>query len=989
MSRAFVARAAILVLVFGSLISEPGGAQARQSSLEKGFRQPLQSAGVRCFWWWLNGNVTKEAITRDLEEMKAKGFSGAMIFDAGGAEQRGNRQVPAGPMFTTPAWRELFIHAVREADRLGLELSLSIQSGWNLGGPRVTPDMAAKMLTWSEIQVQGPTTFHDKTPQPQTRDDFYRDIALLAYRSKTGPVRSVPVRAYPSAEKITPDGVTTSEPDTPRDPIRDLAAKAASKELGSSAPDCRFLLTDVPAAPGEEDVRVADILNISEHMKPDGRLVWEVPAGTWTILRFGYTPSGARVSTSSAGWQGRVIDYMDSDILRRYWDAIVAPLLADIGPLACRSLKYLHTDSWECGGANWTQSLPREFERQRKYSLLPYLPVIAGKIVESRDVSNRFLADFRKTLGDCIAENHYATFAELAHRHGMGIHPESGGPHAGPFDGLKCLGRSDLVMSEFWVPSPHRPTPPQRFFVKQASSVAHTYGKQIVGAEAFTSIGPHWNDVLWASQKPSFDHEACSGLNLCFLHTFTCSPKEMGLPGQEYFAGTHINPNVTWWEMAGAFTTYLARCQFMLGQGRFVADVCHYAGDHVPNIMPLKEADPAGALPGYDYDFISEETLLGMSVEEGQLTLPSGMRYRVLTLPDHRVMSIPSLEAVANLVEAGATVVGPKTERTASLTDYPRCDERLANLSEELWGPAPAESGRRSVGRGQVAWGKTAREVLGENQIGPDFEYQATDRQAVLDYIHRRVDDRDVYFVCNQSDREVDAECSFRVTRKKPQLWNPLTGNIQDAAHSQKGERTHVSISFAPYGSWFVVFGGRDLPAAAPAIRAVEPLRPLEGPWSITFLSPWGDTFSTTLTQLGDWAEHSDERIRYHSGKGVYECDFDMPDSATQSERRLLLDLGRVEDIGIARVVLNDQDLGIVWTRPFRVDITDSMKPGVNRLKIEVINSWRNRLIGDRRLPAGQAHSSTNITVGENWKLTPSGLLGPVVILRETQAGTQ
>ncbi len=382
-----------LLLAFCCLL--PGLTNAwAQPSLEEGFRLPPQSAGVRCFWWWLNGNVTKEAITRDLEEMKAKGFSGAMIFDAGGAEQRGNRQVPAGPMFTTPAWRELFVHAVREADRLGLELSLSIQSGWNLGGPMVTPEMAAKMLTWSEIQVQGPATFRDRLPQPRTKDEFYRDIAVLAY-----PVRSRDAESAP--------------------PIRDLAAKTASKEIGMSAPDSRFLLTDVPATPGEEDVRAADVLDISGRMTPEGELAWDVPAGNWTILRFGYTPSPARVSTSSAGWQGRVIDYMDSAILRQYWDAVVAPLLADVGPLAGKGLKYLHTDSWECGGANWTESFPQQFEQRRRYNPLPYLPVVAGKIVESRDASNRFLADFRKTLGDCIAENHYATFAQLAHERGM------------------------------------------------------------------------------------------------------------------------------------------------------------------------------------------------------------------------------------------------------------------------------------------------------------------------------------------------------------------------------------------------------------------------------------------------------------------------------------------------------------------------------------------------------------------------------------------
>jgi len=941
------------------LLSGLGRVEASQS-LEEGFRRPAQSAGVRCFWWWLNGNVTKEAITRDLEEMEAKGFSGAMIFDAGGAEQRGNRQVPAGPMFTTSAWRELFVHAVKEADRLGLELSLSIQSGWNLGGPPVTPEMAAKMLTWSETQVEGPTPFHDKIPQPQARDGFYRDIVLLAYPCKPGDT-------------------------SPAAPIRDLAAKAASKEIGMSAPDCRFLLTDVPATPGEEDCRAADVRDISEHMQPDGELTWDVPAGRWTILRFGYTPSPARVSTSSAGWQGRVIDYMDGDILRQYWDAVVAPLLEDVGPPAGRSLKYLHTDSWECGGANWTESLPQQFERRRGYSLLPYLPVIAGKIVESRDASNRFLADFRKTLGDCIARNHYGTFAELAHRHGLDIHPESGGPHAGPFNGLECLGRSDIAMSEFWVPSPHRPRPEQRFFVKQASSVAHTYGRRIVGAEAFTSIGPHWNDVLWCSQKPSFDHEACSGLNLCFLHTFTCSPQEMGLPGQEYFAGTHINPNVTWWEMAGPFLTYLARCQYMLRQGRFVADVCHYAGDHVPNIVPLKEADPARVLPGYDYDVLSEEILMSLRVQDGRLVLPSGMRYRLLSLPDHKVMSVAALEKVADLVGAGATVVGPKPERTASLTDYPRCDEQLAKLSEELWGGARSESGRHSVGRGQVVWGKTAREVLAEDQVPPDFEYRLPDGQASLDYIHRQLDDCDIYFVCNQSDREVDVACLFRTANARPEIWDPLTGNIEEPdCFSQMGERMSVSVSFAPYGSWFVVFRGGSAPAGS-TMRTVAELRRLDGPWDVVFESPFGERFEATMPEPLDWSSHSDDRIRHHSGKATYECTFEFPIEDREAGARLILDLGRVEDVGVARVILNDEDLGIVWTKPFRADISAAARAGTNRLRVEVINSWRNRLIGDRPLPADRRLTRTNITVGKDWKPAASGLLGPVRILRETR----
>ncbi len=237
--------------------------------------------------------------------------------------------------------------------------------------------------------------------------------------------------------------------------------------------------------------------------------------------------------------------------------------------------------------------------------------------------------------------------------------------------------------------------------------------------------------------------------------------------------------------------TYLARCQYMLRQGRFVADVCHYAGDHVPNIMPLKEADPAGALPGYDFDYLSEEMLARLSGEDGLLSLPGGMRYRILSLPDHRVISLPALEAVANLVRDGATVVGLKPERTTSLTDYPACDERLARLADELWGTEPDESGVRTIGKGRVLWGFTAREVLARDQIRPDFEYEVQGEQVALDYIHRRSSDADIYFVCNQSDREVQTKCAFRVAKGRAELWDPVTGTIRRAGSaSQMGERT-------------------------------------------------------------------------------------------------------------------------------------------------------------------------------------------------------
>lgn len=1091
--------AALLVCVVLSA-SLPG------AGLEDGFREPPREFGVRCWWWWLNSNVTEEAITRDLTEMKAKGFSGAMIFDAGGAEQRGNAQVPAGPLYGSEAWRVLYRHALKEAERLGLTLGLSIQSGWNLGGPNVTPDFAAKQLTWAEIQINGPTPFHRNLPVGPARNGYYRDIAVLAYRNKnrnsattrfeikagstqTGfPIANVldasdatfwvssgdqpgqgPTPERPESITITfaaetqlarvsiqgrkgygPAGVRiickeTNQatqrfsikdgqnaqfqfppikgktfqlvfdqaydprfPDAPRNvqvaaivladsagesltpaktpPIENLQLKASSRELGGSAPDCRFLLNERLASVDEEDVLAENIIDISANMAADGTLSWDVPEGTWTVLRFGYTITNAQVSTYSGDWKGLVVDYLCRDAFDRYWHEVVIPLIDDAGPLAGTVLKQLETDSWECGGMNWSPNLATDFRKYRAYDLTPYLPVFAGKIVDSRQASNAFLADFRKTLGDCVADNHYAVFAEHAHAHNLEIQPESGGPHAGPLDAIKNLGKSDIVMGEFWVPSPHRPDPVNRFYMKQASSAAHIYGKKYVAAEAFTSIGPHWDDVLWKSHKPSMDHEFCSGLNRIYFHTFTSSPKEMGIPGQEYFAGTHINPQVTWWEYAGTFIDYINRCHFLAQQGKFVADVLYYYGDHVPNIARLKEDDPAKILPGYDYDITDEVILQQLKVVDNRIVVPGQITYRLLVLPDHQVLSLEALEKVNELLRQGATVLGPKSQRLVSLVGGFRAQRRFAELSDHLWNER-SEQGQRRVGPGLLIWGRTGHEALADMDVTPDFIAIAGDpKQVVIDYIHYTIDDTDVYFVANQSAEPIEISCSFRVAARQPELWDPLTGSIRKAvAFSQYNGRTDVPIYFAPYGSMFVIFrkpisiGTQG--AAKTNFCDLRLIQEIDGPWNVHFDPEWGGPKLTALKDLISWTDSKEDGIRYYSGRATYKNTFLF--RKPKETKRYILDLGEVGDIGISQVCLNGNNLGVIWTPPFRVDITEAVQDGQNELIVVVVNSWRNRLVVDCDLPESERYTRTNITTREEWPLLKSGLLGPVRVFEE------
>ncbi len=921
-------------------------------SLESDWNHPPLAARLRAYWWWLNGNVTSNSITRDLVEMKAKGFGGALICDADGSSQDGNDRAPHGPTFFSPAWRELYKHTLLEADRLGLEMSLNIQSGWNLGGPMVTADDAPKKLVWTESRVTGPADFTAKLTRPLGRDNFYRDLFVLAYRVRTN---------------LPPN----------RRPIQNQEQKALIKALVPfSAPDSTPLFQEFSATAGEEDARAADILDLTGKLEPDGTLRWDVPAGDWQVLRLGFTLNDhCRVSTCSQGWDGYAIDPFDAGAFNRYWNAVVEPLIADAGPLAGKSLKYLHTDSWEVEVANWTPTLREEFKQRRGYDLLPWLPVIAGKIINSRDDSNRFLHDFRRTMGDLAIDNHFKIFKERAHQHGLFIHPESGGPHAVPIDAQQCLGFNDAPMSEFWAWSwRHRLGDENRFFVKQPASAAHTYGRKLVLAEGFTTIGPHWQETLWDNLKPSFDHASTEGLNLLVWHAFVCSPASEGLPGQQYFAGTHLNPNVTWWNKSAPFFDYLNRCQSLLQQGLFVADVAYYYGDHVPNFSQLRRSDPAWVGRGYDYDVITEEAVLTRaSVKDGRILLPDGMSYRLLALPNRTTISLPVLRKVKELVAAGATVVGTKPARASGLNNAAQNDAEVKQLADELWGQK------------LIIADRAARDVLLAKGVKPDFEIVGTNLPAQFNYLHRVVESADIYFVANRSTNQDNVRCTFRVAGKAPELWNPVTGAHQFAtAYEENDGRTTIPLDFAPCGSWFVIF--RDPAAKHPATATSNspqftPLTELAGPWTVKFDPKWGGPESATFEQLVSWTARPERGIKFYSGTATYTKTFDLPDSAIRNPRSaLFLDLGNVREL--AEVKLNGKSCGITWSPPFRVDISGAVKPWANQLEIEVVNFWPNRIIGDASLPLAQRRTRTNIRkLTADTKLMESGLFGPVKIL--------
>jgi hypothetical protein len=733
----------------------------------------------------------------------------------------------------------------------------------------------------------------------------------------------------------------------------------------------------------------ADILNLSAQVE-DGRLTWDVPPGKWTLFRYVCANTGERLKVPSPNSDGLATDNFSAEATSAYIRAVTDRLEARLGDLRQTALKHLYLPSYEVRGAIWTDDFPEQFTAYRGYDPRPFLPTLNGAVVESREITDRFLFDFRKTLGQLLVDCYYREASAAARRVGLGIEAEAGGPgppvHQVPVDALAALGALDAMRGEFW---PFRPDSRNLWVVKETASAAHIYGHTRVHMEAFTGFR-HWQDGPF-DLKPSADRAFCEGMNHVVWHTATHQPDEGGDPGWVYGAGTHLTPRLVWWPMAKPFIDYLSRCSFLLQQGLFVADVCYYYGDQGYNFVPPKHVDPSLGY-GFDYDVTNAEVILQrMTVRDGRVTLPDGMGYELLVLPERDDIDPTVLRKVADLVEAGATVVGPKPTRATGLHDHVARDRAVRALADSVWGPCDGKTIlEHAHGNGRVVWGRSLREVLRERGIGPDFAYTASTGDAEIDFIHRRTPEADIYFVSNKRPRAERIEAVFRVQERVPELWCPVSGNrVRTDAWKKTDGGTLVPFELPPHGSTFVVFQAASAPtdASRPAPRRARHKVDVTGPWEVTFPAA---THAATFASLVSWTTHEREAIRHYSGLAQYRKEIDISNEWLSQNKQLQLDLGDLW--AVARVRLNGETVGIVWAPPYCVDITKAAQPGLNSLEIEVANSWANRIVGDTALPADQRRTRTNITGTGTprvpWADLPlrnSGLFGPVRLIHDVE----
>jgi hypothetical protein len=727
----------------------------------------------------------------------------------------------------------------------------------------------------------------------------------------------------------------------------------------------------------ERGVAASDVIDLTGKLADDGALNWTPPPGVWRVVRMGWSLLGTTNHPATPEATGLEVDKIDGAAVRRYLetylqmyrDAAGADLIGE------RGVQALLTDSTEAGSFIWTPRLLEHFQRLRGYDPRPWLPTLTGAIVETRERSDSFLRDFRRTLGDLYATEHYGTVAKVALENGLKVYGESlEGAGSGPGDDLDMRRYADIPMAAQWTFGPNdKPYGPTVADQLGAASVGHFYGKNIVAAESLTSIGTPWADAP-ADLRRTIDFIFANGINRPVIHTSVHVPRDDKIPGLSLWVhGQYFNRTETWAEMARPWVDYISRSSAMLQAGRPVADVAYFYGEESPIGAMSSGGLPADLPKHHAFDFISAKAVSeDLKVDGRDLVAPSGLRYRALQLggSSDRI-TLQTLRRIAWLAEQGATIVGDAPKGSPGLEAGGRDYDQLV---EKLWAGGEVTQ----VGKGQVIAGRDVEKALGRIGAAPDFMVTAAAEPDVR-FVHRKIADGDIYFVTRRGKQAGTLEARFRVTGKAPEIWRADDATIKPSSYRIEGDQTVVPLEMRAEDSVFVVFRhDATAPSRTVATETTSVIADLQGPWNVAFQPGRGAPVSTTLTTLGSLSERPEPGIKYFSGVATYTRTIDAPRSWAPG-RPLLIDLGAIGDVAEVRV--NGQLAGAAWQAPYRVDISRFMKRGRNQLDIRVANLWVNRLIGDQQPGATRIAYTATPTYTPNAPLRPSGLIGPVRLL--------
>ncbi len=1062
------------------------------------FQTPPNSAKPRVWWHWMNGNISKEGIQKDLEWMSRVGIGGFQNFDANLFTPV---VVPKKLVFMQPDWKDAFKFTAEFADKKGLEMAIAGSPGWSVtGGPWVKPEDGMKKYVWTEALVEGGKKQTIQLPKlPDVigkfqdvethaggvmggfvgeKPHYAADAMVIAYKlpsnekhlmdakpmmsksggdfdtklmldhdiSKMGFLPPMEVgkdmwvqyafdtpqtfkafalgmgEAGELAEfnggptnrslKVSDDGVnfrtiakvsnstlpfiTTGIPATTAKywricfetlpaTVSPIAAMMGMTETPkpSGTNISEFVLFNTSRIDQAEDkagfsawkedgklsgastveaIPTNDVVDLTGKMSADGSLEWDVPAGNWMVVRLGYSLTGRQNHPASPEATGLEVDKLDKEAVRRYINTYLDMYKdATGGLMGAKGLQYMVLDSYEAGHMNWTKGFPTEFQKRRGYDIKPWIPVLTGRVVNNLEASEKFLWDFRKTIGEMIAENHYDIIGEELHKRGMKRYTES---HENGriflADGMDVKRNAEIPMSAMWTPgslggSTTEEEVRSEADIREAASVANIYGQNIVAAESMTAIQ---NAFSWTPEKlkRTADLEFASGLNRFVIHTSVHQPLDDKKPGFSLGPfGQYFTRQETWAEAgATAWMSYLGRSSYMLQQGKNVADILYLYGENTNITWVCREKLP-NIPTGFEFDFVNSSALMNaIQPQNGKLVAKSSNSYDVLMLDEStKLMTLSVLKRIKTLVDAGIKVIGAKPEKSPSLTDN---DAEFQKLATEIWS-------------------KSNVTTFEKTNLQPDVVITGAKNKIL--YRHRQNSNQDIYWLNNRSENSTDAEVSFRVSDKVPELWNAQTGKAEKLSYQIKDGRTIVPLKFDSWDAYFIVFREKaTAKSVAIASKTESVLTTISTPWKMT-LPVQGKDVIYNLSTLVSWSENADNDVKYFSGTATYTNTFKV--DAPNKSAKYVLDLGEVKNI--AEVTINGKNVGTVWKKPFKLDISEAIKAGANTIQVKVTNTWVNRLIGDAQPDVKVKTTFTTMPFYRaNSSLLSSGMIGEVKI---------
>lgn len=999
----------------------------QDKTLMENFQNPPRDSRPRVWWHWMNANITKEGIREDLLWMDRAGVVGFHNFDAGlETPQVVRKRLP----YMTPEWKDAFNYALDIADSLNMEVTIASSPGWSeTGGPWVSKEDGMKKVTWRDTVVTGKGKFKDKLPEPIVtcgdyqyhlrfhdnphRYDFYEDVAVVAVKL---PDNDRTMQELGVRETVFPDAIVYEfpKPVTIRSYTYgmedwhygkyDYTLECSDdgrhyRTVSPALPDVNFVMKTVdiptttakffrirhisrepwilnyfslspmtrvnidtekagfstsgsmrefyPTPETDDAVAMSDVIDLTGKYR-NGILNWNVPEGRWKIFRFGYNLTGKPNMPASPEATGLEVDKLDADAVRRYYKNYLDMYNDASNGRLGKVISHLMIDSYEAKWATWTKAMPGEFKSRRGYDLTKWLPALTGQIIGSSAETEEFLSDWRLTISELTVENHYDVVNEILAPYGMKRYTESQeSGRAYNADGMEVKRKADIPMSAFWIRSSSYSSYSMcDADIHESASVAHIYGQNICAAESFTNDG--LNNLSGkkaythspASLKPAADAAMAAGLNRFVIHCSVHQPSLTAVPGLglgKY--GQWFNRNETWAEEAKAWTDYLARSSWMLQQGKFCADIAYYYGEST-NITARFKLDYPVIPEGYAYDFVSRGTLLDvLKIKDGKLVSDTGMSYSVLVIDNEiRYFSEEISRRLDEIEAAGIPVVSP--------------DKAGAALREKGIEP----------------------DFILSN---PNLRTSPYNTRADIRYVHRTLGDGELYWVANITPEYRSIDVSFRTTGKKPVILHADTGLVEPASYVIVAGRTTVHLNMVPDDAQFILF---QEDAVETEVRLPEHVSrtvcTIEGPWKVTFQPGRGAPAAAVLPRLESLDSNGDPGIRYFSGTAAYTRTFDLQDVPAGD---CWIDLGEV--CHMARVILNGKDLGLVWKRPYRINVSGALQKGANSIEVKVTNSWVNRLIGDEQ-PGARRITYTAVQYYKADEHTvPSGLIGPVAIM--------